>query len=238
MDIRGLFTFLIVLERVSWLTYEVTLFDCISLKSAWVDMWLDLKEKKNPQNIMILPEMGCWFNILLYSTVYLAKNHYSGVCGNLSQTLCKPRVVLWCGHGSLVLVFSGMSKPWRAGQCLLSSVWNAVSTKKVHYDPKSDFCFQSSLYSILYSHIKLIPTHHPITTTCNIVTLTAWILGVWKLFTYTIITQVLAVNFSSLAQYIRKLKWNAIIILNCHISKHSFVCWRWVLSNSVTCYSE
>ena len=32
------------------------------------------------------------------------------------------------GHGSLVLVFRGLSKPQRAGQSLISSVWNAVNS--------------------------------------------------------------------------------------------------------------
>ena len=36
------------------------------------------------------------------------------------------------GHGSLELVFRGLGKPQRAGQCLLSPVWNAVSTRKVY----------------------------------------------------------------------------------------------------------
>ena len=35
------------------------------------------------------------------------------------------------GRGSLVLVLGGLSKPRRARQCLLSSIWSAVSTRKV-----------------------------------------------------------------------------------------------------------
>ena len=46
---------------------------------------------------------------------------------------------------------------WRAGQCLLSSIWSAVSTRKVQWGWASGF--QLSSYSILYSYIK--PTHHP-----------------------------------------------------------------------------
>ena len=35
------------------------------------------------------------------------------------------------GHGSLVLVLGGLDKPRKTGQCLLSSIWSAVSTTKV-----------------------------------------------------------------------------------------------------------
>ena len=47
------------------------------------------------------------------------------------------------GHGSLVLVLGGLDKPRRAGQCLLSPIWSAVSTSG----------FQLSSYSVLYSYI-------------------------------------------------------------------------------------
>ena len=62
--------------------------------------------------------------------------------------------------------------------------------------PNQTSGFQLSLYSILYSYIKptlLPPPTTLITTTCNIITITkkllktAWISGVWKLFTHTII---------------------------------------------------
>ena len=67
---------------------------------------------------------------------------------------------------------------WRAGagQCLLSSIWSAVSTKKVQQGaPNWTSGFQLSSYSILYSYIKptlLSPPTTPITTTCNIITVT------------------------------------------------------------------
>ena len=78
---------------------------------------------------VIMPELDCWFNVIPFSTVYLAKNHEYGFCGSLSQALCNLRVVFW-RHWLIV--------QWatRANQCLSSSVWNALSTKKVHSDPK------------------------------------------------------------------------------------------------------
>ena len=54
-------------------------------------------------------------------------------------------------HGSVVLVLGGLDKPQRAGQCLLSSIWSAVSTRKV---PNWTSGFQLSSNSILHSYIK------------------------------------------------------------------------------------
>ena len=68
-------------------------------------------------------------------------------------------------------MFRWLREPWRAGQCLSPSVWNAVSTKKVHQNPKLDLW--PPIVFILY-FILLYWAHPPpliLATTCNIITL-------------------------------------------------------------------
>ena len=99
----------------------------------------------------------------------LLNNHESGFCGSLSQTLCKPWVVL-------LLSCIGVKRAWYAMKgwlmfVIFSLEWQGRSNRI----PNWTSGFQSSLYSILYSYIE--PTLHPppttpITTTCNIITLT------------------------------------------------------------------
>jgi len=119
--------------------------------------------------------MDCWLNTLSYSTECLAPKSrvwflWQLFPGPVYTSSCA--LVPLAGHCPLVLMLGWLGKPQRAGQCLSSSVWNAVSTSKD--TPNWNSGFQSSLYSILHSYILSPPPlpNTPITTTCNIITLT------------------------------------------------------------------
>lgn len=75
------------------------------------------------------------------------------------------------GFGYLAMLFRGLGKVWKAGQCVSFSGWNTVSTRKA---PNGTSGFQSFSYSVLCSYIK--PMHPqptiPIATTYNIIALT------------------------------------------------------------------
>ena len=62
--------------------------------------------------LMILPEMDCWFN----------KLHESGFCRSLSQTLCKPRVVLW-RYWLVITILYWCSGPQRTGKFQFGMFW-------------------------------------------------------------------------------------------------------------------
>jgi len=95
-------------------------------------------EKPNfhPHNIKltISPEMDYWLTTLTHSTPGLAPKPRVWF---LLQLFLDPvqassgSLVPLDGDGSLVLVLGGLDKPRRAGQCLLSLIWSAVSTRKV-----------------------------------------------------------------------------------------------------------
>ena len=85
-----------------------------------------------------IPEMDCWLNPLSYSTECLAPKSRIWFLWQLFPGpvyASSSALVPLAGHGPLVLMLRWLGKPQRAGQCLSSSVWNAVSTSKIHQDP-------------------------------------------------------------------------------------------------------
>jgi len=119
--------------------------------------------------LTILPEMDCWFNTL--SLFYWVP--WSKVTSLVSvAAFPRPCVILkWC-FGPISWSWPScidvrwLGKPWRAGQCL-GVLWAQARSTRTLIRTSG---FQSSSYSILYSYIEPIPT--PITTMCNIITLT------------------------------------------------------------------
>ena len=81
----------------------------------------------------------------------LIRNQEFNFCGSLSLTLIN--LEWWFGiHGSLGMVFRWPDKPRRTGQGLSSSIWNAVSTRKVQYGPKWDLWLSVVFVHHLYSY--------------------------------------------------------------------------------------
>ena len=140
-------------------------------------------------------KMDCWFNTLSYSTVWFV----FFVFVFFYQTLCKSRVVLWL-HWLVMVLLYWCSEGWVSHEGLVNVFifsLKGCEHKEGPVEPKIGPLAFNHLRIPFYPPILSSPsTPHPpplyITNMSNITLTknlrkTAWILGVWKLFTHTII---------------------------------------------------
>ena len=171
-------------------------------------MWPDLKKPSFPTHnikLTISPVMDYWLNTLSYSTCGLLQSQASG--------FLDPQVALCWHHLMVMALLYWCLESWKshkglANVCYLQFgvLWAQERSSRA---PKLDLWFSVDFvfhFVLLYWAHPPPPT--PITTTCNIITVTKKVLknslnfGCFKLLTHTIIAkerQVLAVIFISSA---------------------------------------